>query len=193
MNPLACAGYTMHSSKEGNVRSMSAGAGRHTLFMYIEDDSGLSWPALKAWARDESLLKPLGLHRGFVRVQPSQWDGKLIANDQLGPVSLGSGNATISIPHTLQQSPKEARVQHTWHKTCASAMCTVAHGSNDLGQHRHAALWAFSRKPVRALCQHADLTLHNVCTGSHLLSVPSELANISKVTGSMVPSIALCT
>ena len=85
----------------------------------MEDDVGLSWPALEAWAYDESLLAPMGLHRGFVRVQPAQWDGSLIANDQVYTTSLGSGHAAISVPHTSEHPNGKVRVLHTWHQICA--------------------------------------------------------------------------
>ena len=82
---------------------------------------GLSWPALEAWAHDETLLVPMGLHRGFVCVQPSQWDGTLITMDQLTNTSLGAGT-TISIPHASKHPDGEVCVQHTWCK-CVCMQC----------------------------------------------------------------------
>ena len=84
----------------------------HSLFINMEYDLKLTWPALEAWAHDETLLMPMGLHRGFVRVQPSQWDGSLITMDQLNNTSLSSGNA-ISIPYASRHSNEEVCVQHT--------------------------------------------------------------------------------
>ncbi|CAL5224154.1 g6791 [Coccomyxa viridis] len=86
----------------------------HSLFIYQEDDLGLSWPALEAWAHDETLLVPMGLHRGFVRVQPSQWDGTLITMDQLTNTSLGAGT-TISIPHASKHPDGEGSTSHFVH------------------------------------------------------------------------------
>ena len=71
------------------------------MFIYAEDDVELTWPALRAWAADESLLAPVGLHRGFVRVETAQWDGRLIANDQLHNVSLSMAGADVSIAPSL--------------------------------------------------------------------------------------------
>ena len=64
--------------------------------MYMEDDTQVLWPSLKAWARDEELLAPFGLHRGFVRVETGQWSGMLVANDQLGSVQLPSNTFNVS-------------------------------------------------------------------------------------------------
>ena len=61
----------------------------------------LTWPALRAWAADESLLAPIGLHRGFVRVETAQWDGQLVANDQLHNVSLSMAGANVRIVPSL--------------------------------------------------------------------------------------------
>ena len=61
----------------------------------------LTWPSLRAWATDESLLAPVGLHRGFVRVETAQWDGQLIANDQLHNVSLSTAGADVSVAPSL--------------------------------------------------------------------------------------------
>ena len=61
----------------------------------------LTWPSLRAWAADESLLVPMGLHRGFVRVETAQWDGRLIANDQMHNVSLSMADADVSIVPSL--------------------------------------------------------------------------------------------
>ena len=52
----------------------------------------LTWPALRAWAADESL---------FVCVETAQWDGRLIANDQLHNVSLSTAGADVSIAPSL--------------------------------------------------------------------------------------------
>lgn len=67
----------------------------HTLFVYMEDDLELTWPALQAWAYDESLLAPRGFHRGFVRVEVAQWDGKMMAFDQTERLSVASDDSPI--------------------------------------------------------------------------------------------------
>ena len=70
-----------------NTRGLHAGR-NHTLFVYMEDDLELTWSALEAWAYDESLLAPMGFHRGFVRVETAQWNGDIMALDQTEPVSV---------------------------------------------------------------------------------------------------------
>ena len=73
-------------------------ASNHTLYIYMEDDLELTWSALKAWAHDESLLAPLGFHRGFVRVESAQWDGNLMAFDQMNRVSVSAEDSgTLSV------------------------------------------------------------------------------------------------
>ena len=61
----------------------------------MEDDLLLTWRALHAWAEDEVALAPLGLHRGLVRVETSQWDGQLMAFDQRLPTPIQSPGARV--------------------------------------------------------------------------------------------------
>ena len=39
----------------------------YTAYMYMEDDTKVTWPALASWARDTELLEPLGFLRNFYR------------------------------------------------------------------------------------------------------------------------------
>ena len=61
----------------------------------MEDDLQLTWSALEAWAYDESLLAPLGFHRGFVRMEHAQWDGRMMAFDQTRTISVSSDDSAV--------------------------------------------------------------------------------------------------
>jgi hypothetical protein len=61
----------------------------------MEDDLLLTWQAMQAWAEDEVALAPLGFHRGFVRVEISQWDGRLMAFEQREPTHVKSPGARV--------------------------------------------------------------------------------------------------
>ena len=61
----------------------------------MEDDLELTWSALEAWAYDENLLAPRGFHRGFVRVEVAQWDGKMMAIDQIEQLSVTPDDSPI--------------------------------------------------------------------------------------------------
>ena len=41
----------------------------YTAFLYIEDDTGITWPSLVSWALDQQHLEPLGFSRGFYRTE----------------------------------------------------------------------------------------------------------------------------
>ena len=85
-------------------------AANYTLFVYMEDDLQLTWPALQAWAYDESLLAPLGFHRGFVRVEVAQWDGHMMVFDQTTPVSIpasGESDDDSSVVRVVASMPAE--------------------------------------------------------------------------------------
>lgn len=45
------------------------------MFMYIEDDTDVTWPALLSWAADTKVLEPLGFLRHFWRTEISNFTG----------------------------------------------------------------------------------------------------------------------
>lgn len=63
-------------------------AGTHTTVLYLEDDIVIPWPALLDWARDDAMLAPLNLQRGFYRVETDAATGKLAMADVMSPVSI---------------------------------------------------------------------------------------------------------
>lgn len=110
-------------------------AGDHSLFIYMEDDLELTWPALQAWAHDESILAPLGYHRGFVRVEFGQTDGRLMTVDQPSPTQVGHDSAA-----TLNVSLWSGREQmhHTGNITAHFVHLTTS----------YMAMWLASRQQL---------------------------------------------
>lgn len=90
---------------------------RHTLFIHMEDDLFLRWGALKAWARDEALLAPLGFHRGLIRTEYAHWDGALMAFDQAAHTDVSSDDSAVLSVATLtssnsSQAPRPSVMAH---------------------------------------------------------------------------------
>ena len=110
---------------------------RYSLFLYMEDDLLLTWQALQAWAEDEVALAPLGFHRGLVRVETSQWDGRLMAFDQRWPTPVDSPgarvislNATYNGSHThgeLRKRKSFAQLQNPYMAMWLASSAQLGH------------------------------------------------------------------
>ena len=111
----------------------------HTLFIYMEADLELQWPALQAWAQDEEILAPLGFHRGFVRTEISQWSGEIMAFDQTEHTIVG-----------LEGSP--ALATRSVHSSGRPQKGAPATQSNHVVQLKNAymAMWLASRQQLAA-------------------------------------------
>lgn len=71
--------------------------GEYTSFLYMEDDTKLSWPVLVSWALDTEVLEPLGFTRGFFRTDFSPATGKLVMMDVAHRVNITSWNLTVDV------------------------------------------------------------------------------------------------
>ena len=115
-------------------------AANYALFVYMEDDLHLTWPALQAWAYDEGLLAPLGFHRGFVRTEVAHWDGHIMAFEQPNTVSIPSSGQFDDDNSVLRvASPMQA--EHIHLSGNAMAQFVRLHDS-------YMAMWLGSRTQV---------------------------------------------
>ena len=164
---------------------MTCAAANYTLFVYMEDDLELTWAALQAWALDESLLAPLGYHRGFVRTEVAQWDGSIMAPDQVKHTSLSrKPSPVLSI--------------------AAPTATGLTHPSKNAADfvHIHStymAMWLGSRNQLAACFKRQDgmaaelgmamchrwfvSWLHGVCMGPQRASFLMSLQTMTQATG----------
>lgn len=64
-----CVSVYLCSCNVGEVVVGSAPAESYTAFVYMEDDTEISWPAMLSWAVDAAVLAPRGFQRGFFRTE----------------------------------------------------------------------------------------------------------------------------
>ena len=112
----------------------------------MEDDLLLTWQALHAWAEDEVALAPLGFHRGFVRVETSQWDGRLMAFDQRVPTPVKSPGARVISINATQHAMLahgRTRTRETFAQLQNPYMAMWLGSREQLGDWMRASEWEF--------------------------------------------------
>ena len=71
--------------------------GNYTAYVYMEDDTHLSWTALTTWALDTEVLEPLNFTRCIYRTEVSPETGEAVMLDWKEPVSLSAHNRQLDV------------------------------------------------------------------------------------------------
>jgi hypothetical protein len=103
-------------------------ADRYSTYIYIEDDTFISWPSLVSWALDSEVLQPLGFMRGFYRTEVNADTGELVMLDHIGlpPVDLTRYRRVVH----LEASPMvcnstDGTWRHSRHRVTGNHTCFV--------------------------------------------------------------------
>mmetsp|Transcript_6346 Transcript_6346/g.18245 ORF Transcript_6346/g.18245 Transcript_6346/m.18245 type:complete len:432 (-) Transcript_6346:294-1589(-) len=68
----------------------------HTAFIYLEDDTEISWEALLSWGADAEALAPLGFQRGFFRTEVRH-DGREVLLDVGETINMTDWKRTVEV------------------------------------------------------------------------------------------------
>lgn len=91
-------------------------AGYYTSYLYIEDDTHVSWAALKSWSEDILALEPLGFQRGIFRTETSSTSGHPVLMDLFTRLNITSYSKTVHIAEssaTCAHSSDNRQETHT--------------------------------------------------------------------------------